>query len=225
MSTLRTDSVTHAATVVIARDGKSSLEILLVKRAAAISVYGGAWVFPGGKLDPQDAPDSPLPERMRQAACREVIEEAGIHLNSNELIHISHWTSPADYAKRFATWFFLAAGNYQDVIIDNSEIQDFRWITPRDAIAAQGREEIELAPATFVTLCTLSDLSSIRKLKEMPFSQPEIFEPKTFETVSGKVSLYAGDAGYTSGDFNCPGPRHRLDMRTRPFVYECNMNR
>jgi 8-oxo-dGTP pyrophosphatase MutT (NUDIX family) len=44
-----------SATVVMLRDGDSGLEVLLLKRHAASSVLGGAFVFPGGKLDAADA--------------------------------------------------------------------------------------------------------------------------------------------------------------------------
>ncbi len=43
-----------AATVVMLRDSADGLEVLMLKRHAASSVLGGAFVFPGGKLDPAD---------------------------------------------------------------------------------------------------------------------------------------------------------------------------
>ncbi len=43
-----------AATVVMLRDAADGLEVLMLKRHAASSVLGGAFVFPGGKLDPAD---------------------------------------------------------------------------------------------------------------------------------------------------------------------------
>jgi 8-oxo-dGTP pyrophosphatase MutT (NUDIX family) len=44
-----------SATVVMLRDGPGGLEVLLMKRHAASAVLGGAFVFPGGKLDAADA--------------------------------------------------------------------------------------------------------------------------------------------------------------------------
>ncbi|HEX5858760.1 MAG TPA: NUDIX domain-containing protein, partial [Microbacterium sp.] len=43
-----------AATVILARDGADGLEVLLIERPDRGS-FAGAWVFPGGKLDPGDA--------------------------------------------------------------------------------------------------------------------------------------------------------------------------
>ena len=44
-----------AATVIILRDSPSGLEVFLVKRHGLSDVLGGAYVFPGGKLDNSDA--------------------------------------------------------------------------------------------------------------------------------------------------------------------------
>ena len=50
----------HAATVVMLRDTAHGLEVFLVKRHGLSDVLGGAYVFPGGKLDASDAELDPL---------------------------------------------------------------------------------------------------------------------------------------------------------------------
>lgn len=88
-----------AATVILARDGANGLEVFFVKRHAEARFMGGAWVFPGGKVDDADASDGvPMSasrddwaERLREpgltvrdaralhvAAARECLEEAGV---------------------------------------------------------------------------------------------------------------------------------------------------
>ena len=44
-----------AATVVIAREGDGGPEVLLVRRPARSAFAANAWVFPGGRVDPEDA--------------------------------------------------------------------------------------------------------------------------------------------------------------------------
>ena len=44
-----------AATIVLVRDGDQGLEALLVQRSKAVRHMGGMWVFPGGRVDPDDA--------------------------------------------------------------------------------------------------------------------------------------------------------------------------
>lgn len=55
---LNTETLTatplDAATVVMLRDGPDGLQVLLMRRHQASDVLGGVYVFPGGKLDPED---------------------------------------------------------------------------------------------------------------------------------------------------------------------------
>jgi 8-oxo-dGTP pyrophosphatase MutT (NUDIX family) len=92
-------SPVSAATVLVLRDAPKGLEVYLLKRHGLSEVLGGAYVFPGGKLDLQDAEwvgrlDRPLavlhdalgePQlseaqaaALYVAAIREVFEEAGV---------------------------------------------------------------------------------------------------------------------------------------------------
>ena len=56
---LNSDIVTtpplDAATVMMLRDGEAGLEVFLLKRHGLSDVLGGAYVFPGGKVDADDA--------------------------------------------------------------------------------------------------------------------------------------------------------------------------
>jgi len=93
--------VRAAASVVMLRDGPRGLEVFLIKRHGLSDVLGGAHVFPGGKLDEDDASpalqallDSPADELHRVlaepqldaltaaalhvAALREAFEETGV---------------------------------------------------------------------------------------------------------------------------------------------------
>jgi 8-oxo-dGTP pyrophosphatase MutT (NUDIX family) len=79
-----------AATVVILRDGDDGIEAFMVVRHRAIAFAAGALVFPGGKVDPDDADvawaelaplSSTPPTRAGYvAAARESFEEAGLML-------------------------------------------------------------------------------------------------------------------------------------------------
>jgi 8-oxo-dGTP pyrophosphatase MutT (NUDIX family) len=79
-----------AATVVILRDGREGLEVFMVVRHQEIDFASGALVFPGGKVDPQDADAAwadlapyaaAAPDRaFVVAAVRETFEEAGLVL-------------------------------------------------------------------------------------------------------------------------------------------------
>ena len=49
-----------AATLIVTRDGTEGLEVLLLRRNPALKVMAGAWVFPGGKVDADDAGEDAL---------------------------------------------------------------------------------------------------------------------------------------------------------------------
>lgn len=86
------DTVPLAATLLLLRDGTAGLEVLMITRHAATVFAGGAAVFPGGRLDPEDSAPALLqrcravPEidaaqmALRVCAIRETFEEAGLLL-------------------------------------------------------------------------------------------------------------------------------------------------
>ena len=61
-----------AATVVLVRDAPDGLEVLLARRSSKLAFHGGAWVFPGGRIDPGDYAERPddLLGAARRAAAR-----------------------------------------------------------------------------------------------------------------------------------------------------------
>src|SRR6188472_4154977 len=65
-----------AATVMLHRDSESGPEVLMIERPDRGS-FAGAWVFPGGKLEPADLAESEE-ESARRAGVRETVEETGL---------------------------------------------------------------------------------------------------------------------------------------------------
>lgn len=83
-----------ASTVVLVRDARPGLEVLMVRRSAGMAFGASAWVFPGGKVAPSDADPAwdTLSEgdydhyqrSLRIAAAREVFEESGLLLATRD---------------------------------------------------------------------------------------------------------------------------------------------
>src|SRR6478609_4433246 len=101
-------SVPVAATVVLLRDGKDGLEALMIERPDRGS-FAGAWVFPGGKLEPADrrAADEPEEAVARSAGVRETREETALAVDPEALVTLSCWDPPPGLALRIRTWFFV----------------------------------------------------------------------------------------------------------------------
>jgi 8-oxo-dGTP pyrophosphatase MutT (NUDIX family) len=217
-------AVAHpAATVVLLRDRGTECEVLLVRRSAALSFHGGAWVFPGGRLDPADytAVAGDVLTAARRAAVRETHEEAGLIVPLDALVLVSRWITPRPLPKRFDTWFFAGPGDDAPVRVDGREIHAHRWMTPSAALAAQRAGEIELPPPTFVTITRLAEYRhAAAALAAFSRGPAETFEPRLVPCEGGAVTLYAGDAGYADGDFERSGPRHRLWIRDDGWRYE-----
>ena len=211
-----------AATVVLIRDRPGGCEVLLVRRNAQLSFHGGAWVFPGGRLDVDDyAAGDDVLTAARRAAVREAREEAGLILQADELVAISRWVTPVQLPKRFDTWFFAAAGTDAPVAVDGGEIHDHSWMAPAEALAAQRAGRIELPPPTFVTITAIAPHPTARAALSALGRDPiEVFEPRLFPIEGGAVTLYAGDAGYEDAELERPGVRHRLWMREDGWHYE-----
>ena len=101
-----------AATVVLLRDGAEGAEVLLLERPRDSGSFAGAWVFPGGKVDPQDYDGGEAETgrlAARRAGARETREETGLVLDAADLVELSCWIPPAEAPRRFHTWFFLGA--------------------------------------------------------------------------------------------------------------------
>lgn len=79
-----------AATVLLLRDGSDGIEVLMTRRSASASFAPGAYVFPGGAIDPDDAAAHGIARRrpgqsdlhltQAVAAIRESFEELGVLL-------------------------------------------------------------------------------------------------------------------------------------------------
>lgn len=110
----------------------------MLKRNRDLAFAGGMWVFPGGRIDPEDfesarlqtaeietaqranrqitdpqitdrqITEQDLERSAAVAAVREAREEANLFLQVADLQRWSHWTPPPETPKRFSTAFFIA---------------------------------------------------------------------------------------------------------------------
>jgi 8-oxo-dGTP pyrophosphatase MutT (NUDIX family) len=188
-----------AATVLLLRGGSASLEVLLVRRTPHARFMAGAWVFPGGAVDPQDGIGH---EGLRAAAIRELREEAGITLEPGcELIAFSNWVTPERVRIRFDTWFYLAVVPEGQVPrVDGREIVEARWLTPGAALAAAGRGELTIV---FPTRRHLERIAGHRSATELVADARGMtvtpVQPRVIGSGEQARIVLPGEPGYESG--------------------------
>lgn len=159
LSTIRDDGLpAPSATVVLLRDAEDDLEVFLLRRHGQSAVLGGAYVFPGGKVDAEDAGwadrlDRPAAElhallgephlAPRQAAglfvtaIREVFEETGLLFAD---------LTPAQARE---AWAALRQGSRFDELLAPLDLRLAagalhpwsRWITP--VVSSVGRKRFD----------------------------------------------------------------------------------
>ena len=206
-----------AATAVLIRDGAGGLETLMLRRNSR-GAFGGMWVFPGGRIDPEDGEGE---DGARRAAARETHEEASLVIDPATLVPFAHWTPPPIAPKRFATWFFLVSAPAGVVAVDGQEIHEHVWVRPDEAMRRRDAGEIELAPPTFVTLHQLAASHTVEQALDVAAQGPvEYFSTRIVKDANGAlVAVWHGDVAYDSDDLDLEGGRHRLVMVPDAWTY------
>jgi len=152
-----------AATLVLAREGPSGLEVFCVQRHAKSGFLGGAIVFPGGKVDtsdkdpawadlvtpPRSAPFASGATELRAlavAACREALEEAAILPLANRTLTHAELVLLRARAKETS---LLACLREQALRVDLGALHPLaRWVTPTaETRRFDARFFIAVAPA------------------------------------------------------------------------------
>ncbi|MEZ5572496.1 MAG: NUDIX hydrolase [Halioglobus sp.] len=213
-----------ASTVVLLRDTPSGLQTLMLKRNKALVFAGGAWVFPGGAVETQDMElaQGDLSAASRIAASREAREEAGLTPRPEDMVLLSHWTTPIGEPRRFSTWIYAAPLTADiEVVIDGSEIHDARWLGVHDAVALHEAGNLNMLPPTYFTLLRLSDYDCVEQMvaAERVSPVPEVF-PVFASEGDELLVMFRGDAGYENGDSSKPGARHRAVLRGACWRYQ-----
>lgn len=207
-------------------EGQGDLQALLLRRNKALAFAGGFWVFPGGAVEAADraAAGGAADEAARFAAAREACEEAGLRPDPQSMVPLSHWTTPVGEKRRFATWFYAAAVPPGAAVrIDGSEIHDYRWLNPREALKAHKAGALPMLPPTYITLCALARYRSTADALagERKSPCPRVLPLMVaLEGEGGFATLYPGDAGYESGDMRAAGGRHRSFLGEGGWQYQ-----
>lgn len=168
-----------AASLVITRQKKNNLYVLMGQRPKNSKFAPNVWVFPGGKVEKSDTlnkniklnkkilndlkklkSNNFLSSALVSAALRETYEETGLKLinqNLKDLWVLARAITPANQKIRFDTKFFvLEENNFTNKIKGNGELHNLGFINTREAIKL---------PLFDITQFLLEDLESLNQKK------------------------------------------------------------
>jgi 8-oxo-dGTP pyrophosphatase MutT (NUDIX family) len=206
----------RAATVLLLDDRPEGLSVFMVQRSLTSSFMPGAYVFPGGKVEPDedargwsglDAAAARFRGELEDdaaracliAAAREVHEESGVRLPGLEQVRVwSHWITPAVERKRFDTWFLVAPMPHDaDPGHDEQEVIASRWVQPKAAVERYGSGDLLLAPPTYYTLWELAKYGAVEEVLDAASRRPLPPIQPRFETIDEAMALVLpGDERY-----------------------------
>jgi len=118
-----------AAAVAFVRDSALGIEVYLSRRPAHFRYYPGAFVFPGGRCDPDDTD-------IRATARREVLEEIGIEIDTQLLVPLRdiHTSAHAGPVYHMLTFAYPAEGEF-NTTLNTEEVDEEMWVAAREALA------------------------------------------------------------------------------------------
>ena len=144
--------IRDAAALILCRDEGNDAKVLMGKRSAQAVFMPNMYVFPGGRVDPEDASatstnglspaalralgqESALsPATLLHTARREVQEETGLTVGeAPKITFLLRAITPKGLARRFDTRFFLTSATSITSDLDDfsgadGELSDIRWI-------------------------------------------------------------------------------------------------
>lgn len=207
--------MSDAASLILMRDRAGEApRILFVQRGLSLVFAAGAYVFPGGRVDPEDRVEAALrhpglePDEgaARIAAIRETREETGILLDLDPdpdhgaaLIPFARWLPRHEAVKRrFDTRFYLARATAEDrPVADGEESSQAFWATAAEVLA---RCEAGEGRAIFPTRRLLERLALFGSFAEARADAerwpPRIVSPWIEQRGDGEWLCIPDDAGY-----------------------------
>lgn len=139
-----------------------SLDDAAEAAAYAVAAIREAWEETGILLTVTSAPPRGCDVGRREVLAgnrllADFLREAEVRIATGRVRYFARWITPPGLPRRFDTRFFVAAvAAEQRCELLGSELAEFRWLRPRDALEAEKRGEFYLLPPTIDTLRRLA---------------------------------------------------------------------
>jgi 8-oxo-dGTP pyrophosphatase MutT (NUDIX family) len=127
-----------------------------------------------------------------------MLRAEGLQLTTDRLVYFAHWITPEEQPLRFDTRFFAApAPVAQAPSGDDYEMTDLKWLTPREAVEAQGRGEISLRNPTVKNLMLFDGARDTAHALDRVRDRPvPTIRPRIVMDTGARRVLMPGDPGY-----------------------------
>ncbi len=138
---------------------------------------------------------------------RETLEEVGVTLSTEALVHTARWVTPEAEPRRFDTDFYLASlPEGEHATPSDRESLTGDWFTPAVAIAAMRACEMFMAPPTLRCLEILSEAKDIGDALQIGASTDSPLVRPVLRLHEGCVQiLMPGDPDHPEADAVMPG--------------------
>jgi 8-oxo-dGTP pyrophosphatase MutT (NUDIX family) len=142
-----------AAAVAFVRDAEGGIEVYLSRRPAHFRYYPGAFVFPGGRVDREDAD-------IRDTARREVFEEIGVQIDVERLVPLRniHTSAHAGPVYHMLTFAYVVEQEFT-TSLNGEEVDEEIWINAREAIS-----HLDLPYQIKAAIKTIAGFASVTEL-------------------------------------------------------------
>lgn len=154
----------HAVSVIPLRESRGGIEVFVQHRALTMDFTPGVVVFPGGRVDPEDATTAYRDgiEVTQACAVREVREETGAVIDPAQLIPWDRWITPIHYPKRFDVEFFvLPVEGGEDFEHLTGEATRSEWMSVAELVRQVESGAASMVPPTRTIIDELSALGSL----------------------------------------------------------------
>jgi 8-oxo-dGTP pyrophosphatase MutT (NUDIX family) len=147
----------------------------MVKRPPG-GLFGEAWVFPGGLVDPEDGSGE---NGYKNAAVRELSEEVALAVDPRQLVFLSRWITPVGAPRRYDTWFFLTRIERAAAVAPvSAEIVEAQFVTPAVALSAYQAQHWKLVLPTLSHLRWLAHQVSAASAMDAAPASREPVQPR-----------------------------------------------
>jgi 8-oxo-dGTP pyrophosphatase MutT (NUDIX family) len=195
------EEIRLAASLIGVRDGSDGPEVLVIERTTDHRFLPGYVAFPGGAVDPDDAP---LAERWfgdpgeasRAAAVRELVEEVGLAMTEEttlgvdrdapmtpiddapprvaRLPEVARWIAPEQVPVRFDARYYAARmDGATDPVPDGVEAAKAWWESPRELMRAWEVGELLFYWPTHFTMKALAGCRDVEEVLGLRLSTRE----------------------------------------------------